>query len=193
MLVVTRKNTEAIVVPSCNVSLAVQSVEGWRVRLAVSAQPEIPVFREEVSAQTNSQPQREMSMEGVRVLLADADTLLAKCYATHLSLLGFDVTTAGDGVECIARLREQIPNLVVLDAGLLWGRAEGVLALMMEQIDIPEIPVIVTYHQAGEQELPAVHSFRVSDYAAKPLTPSQLVECIRELLAFPINGDDGRR
>ncbi|WP_425400183.1 carbon storage regulator [Aeoliella sp.] len=193
MLVVTRKIAEAIVVPSLNVSLAVQSIEGRRVRLAASAPPEIPVFREEVSARTNPQPQPELRMEGVRVLLADADISLARCYAAHLSLLGFEVTTAGNGVECIARLREQRPHLVVLDVGLLWGRAEGVLALMVEQIDVPEIPVIVTYDQFGEQGLPAVHSFRVSDYAAKPLTPSQLAKRIRELLAFPINGGDGRR
>lgn len=193
MLVVTRKIAEAIVVPSLEVSLTVQSIEGRHVRQGVSAPPVIPVLRGEVSSRTNPQVQPESRREVVRVLLADADPLLIDCYAAHLSELGFDVTTAGNGVDCVARLRERTPHLIVLDAGLLWGRAEGVLAIIAERADVSDVPVLVTYEAAYESMLPVIRPFGGSDYAAKPLKPPQLAARIRELLALSINNDECKR
>lgn len=196
MLVLTRKVGEAIVVPPFDVSVTVQSVKGRRVRLAVSAPDEVPVHREEVWSRINSHPQPaldDLPMEGVRILLADADAALVTSYEAYLSLAGYEVTAAGDGLACVARLREQTPHLVVLDAGLLWGRAEGVLALMKEQDDLPEVPVLVTYDRADRPALSGVQPFGVYDYAAKPLTPRRLAERIRELIAFPVEDYERQR
>lgn len=190
MLIVTRKIVEALVIPSLKVSLTVQNTEGRRVRLAVSAPPEIPVVREEGSSRTDRHRQPEMRMEGVRVLLADADASLIERYETHLSSLGFVVITAGNGIECLARLRERMPHLVVLDAGLLWGRTEGVLAVMNERADVPDAPVLVIYDRACESARDAVLPFGTRDFAAKPLTPRQLAARICKLLAFPIDGGE---
>lgn len=76
MLVLTRKVGEEIVISSLNVSVVVRSVHGRRVRLAVSAPPEIPVHREEVwtrDRRDNPYPQpcvEELPVQGIRVLLA---------------------------------------------------------------------------------------------------------------------------
>ncbi|MBN73559.1 MAG: hypothetical protein CME32_30265 [Gimesia sp.] len=190
MLVLTQKISETTKPPSLSVSRTVKSVEGWRVRPAVSPPKEIPVHSQDVSARTKPLSPSNAGINAVRILVADADSSLAKIYTTHLSLLGFEVTMACNGVECLARLRNRIPHLIVLDAGLLWGRATDVLAILDECTDIPDVPVLVTYDHTCEQALPDVRSFRVNDYAAKPLTPNQLAERIRELIAFAGNCDE---
>ena len=195
MLVLTRRIGEEIVISSLDVSVAVQSVQGRSVRLAISASPEISIHREGVWSRINQQPQPaldDLPMEGVRILLADADASLATSYVAYLSQVGYQVTTAHDGLSCVSCLRERTPHLVVLDAGLLWGRPDGVLAVMQEHADVPDVPVLVTYDQGHLHALLSLGRFGVADYVAKPLTPQRLAERIRELLAFPVKYESQR-
>jgi carbon storage regulator len=48
MLVLSRKIGERIVVPFCDLTITVVAVEGNKVRLGISAPPEVGVYREEV-------------------------------------------------------------------------------------------------------------------------------------------------
>ena len=48
MLVLSRKLGERIVVPSCELSITVVSIEGNTIRLGITAPPEIGVYREEL-------------------------------------------------------------------------------------------------------------------------------------------------
>jgi carbon storage regulator len=48
MLVLSRKVGERIVIPECNLGITVVAIEGNRVRLGLSAPPEVAVYREEV-------------------------------------------------------------------------------------------------------------------------------------------------
>lgn len=193
MLVLTRNERDAIVLPSFDATVTVQSVKVNHARMGISAPDGIAVYQEEVRAHCNSQPQPaldDLSMEGVRILFADADPVLAEHSQAHLSRLGFEVTTAADGLACIAQLRQRTPHLVVLDSGLLWGRAEGVLALMQEHSDVPNVPVLVTYNDAHG---PAVRLFGAGDYLAKPFNLQELAGRIRKLIAFPVGDCDSPR
>lgn len=62
------------------------------------------------------------------VLLATGDDRLRTAGRCYLSEYGYTVVAATDGVECVTRLREAPPDVVVLDDALLWGGAAGVLA-----------------------------------------------------------------
>ena len=42
------------------------------------------------------------------------------------------MTAALSGLECAARLRECVPDVLVLEPQLPWGGGEGVLAMMGE-------------------------------------------------------------
>jgi carbon storage regulator len=48
MLVLTRKPGERVVVPNCDLTITVLTIEGNRVRLGISAPPALAVYREEV-------------------------------------------------------------------------------------------------------------------------------------------------
>ena len=42
----------------------------------------------------------------------------------------FELVTATNGVECLARLRTQTPDVLVIEPRLPWGGGDGVLAVM---------------------------------------------------------------
>lgn len=189
MLVLTCNVGQEIVIPSLDVSVGVSSVKGRRVRLRVSAPSEVPVHRAEVWSRITAEPRQSaqnLPIRGKRVLLAEGDTALAGRYQSLLSQLGYAVAIAADAMSCVSCLRRRTPDVLVLDTGLLWGRAEGVLALMEEQDDLAAIPVLVS-HQGGRPAWSIRRRIGVCEYAAKPLTPEQLAARIRELVPFQVD------
>ena len=81
-------------------------------------------------------------MTATRILLADADISGRTSCRAALRGRGFEVEVAGDGLDCIAKMRVFRPEVLVLDPGILWG-GDGVLARMREDVDLPAVPVIV--------------------------------------------------
>jgi DNA-binding NtrC family response regulator len=81
---------------------------------------------------------------GPAVLIADADSDLCGVCHRFLSRHGWQVQTAGSGVECLAQLRQCSPYLLVLDVQLPWGGADGLLAVMRTDRRLGRIPVVLT-------------------------------------------------
>jgi CheY-like chemotaxis protein len=78
-----------------------------------------------------------------RVLLVDDDPLVLRLYQEGLSRLGFEVSTATDGVAALKALRSSKPDVVVLD--LMMPKLSGaeVLKFMRGEKQFDSLPVIV--------------------------------------------------
>ena len=79
----------------------------------------------------------------IRVLMADPDPSISMVYREPLLREGFELATAVSGLECVARLRECVPDVLVLEPQLLWGGGDGVLAMMCEIPQLVTVPVMV--------------------------------------------------
>jgi carbon storage regulator len=77
MLVLSRKLCQKIVVPHCQLSVAIIGIQGNAVRLGISAPPEVAVHREELW--------REIDADRSDVAEADATPDLLDAYAAELS------------------------------------------------------------------------------------------------------------
>ena len=117
-----------------------------------------------------------------RILLADRDEALLAEYREYLLRDGFDVITAIDGLDCVAKLRRCRPEALVLDPGLLWGDGEGVLAMMHEEADVPLVPVMVLADHANSRGQFGVGVFAVRVFHLKPVAPHRLAQSLRGLL-----------
>ena len=117
----------------------------------------------------------------VRVLIADPDEYLLNTYRDYLEPHGFEVATATTGLECVERLRECTPNVLVLEPSIPWGWGDGVLAMMYEESEIPLVPVIVLTYGRDRGVLYRLAPFKIADYQVKPLRPKHLAEQIRAI------------
>ena len=79
----------------------------------------------------------------IRVLMADPDASLPPVYREPLLREGIDLETAVNGLDCVARLRERVPDVLVLEPHMPWGGGDGVLAIMGEVPRFASIPVMV--------------------------------------------------
>ena len=117
------------------------------------------------------------------VLIADGDAELCDIYGGFLSDRGFAVETASDGLDCLAKLRQVSPAVVVLDRDLRWGGADGVLAWLREERSRCVVAVVlmatanVSPEITDNIESPAVR------FLAKPFALTTLLESVRAAVA----------
>ena len=121
----------------------------------------------------------------IRVLMADPDVSLPRLYREPLLREGFELGTAVSGLECIARLRERVPDVLVLEPHMPWGGGNGVLAVMGESPDLAMVPVMILTSCRDPYVLRGVGRFPISDYQLKPLAPGRLAGRLRVLLNHP--------
>jgi carbon storage regulator CsrA len=191
MLILSRKEGEQIVVPECRLTITVLDVRSNRVQVGISAPPEVGVYRGEVlqpihfpgdSQESASTTSEDLAMSN-RVLIADSDRYLLHDYRQYLEQHGFEVLTATTGLECVERLRDGEPDVLVLEPSIPWGWGDGVLAMMHEERDIRMIPVIVVTHGYDRGLLYRLAPYRIDDYQTKPLTTKRLTQRIQSVLA----------
>jgi DNA-binding response OmpR family regulator len=125
----------------------------------------------------------------VRVLLADADRYLLQNYSDYLKRYGFEVAIATTGLECLERLRDFSPHVLVLEPSIPWGGGDGVLAMMHQDVDVPLIPVVVLTYGRDPGVLYRLAPFKIDDYQMKPLQPRRLVERI-SVVVQPQTGEE---
>jgi DNA-binding response OmpR family regulator len=128
---------------------------------------------------------RSNGLRSIHILMADPDESLEPVYRESLLQEGFQLVAAESGLECLARLREGVPDVLVLEPQLPWGDGEEVLAIMGEDPELAIVPVMVLTSCRDVNLLKAVARFPVSDYQLKPLAPDRLAERLRAILAHP--------
>ena len=187
MLVLSRRVGEEVFVPPCQLTVRVLDITGGRVRLGFSAPAGVAILRQEILTPDLPAGDRERGdrFMAVRILLADPDEFAANTLADCLRQRGAVVTTASSGLECLERLQDFAPDVLVLEPELLWGGGDGVLTVIHEQPELRPTLVILVSYARDHGLLQRVSRFKVDDYQVKPLTATRLVNRLSRLLGSP--------
>ncbi|HEY3942883.1 MAG TPA: response regulator transcription factor [Acidimicrobiales bacterium] len=114
-----------------------------------------------------------------RVLVVEDDVDIWRSLQILLQRAGYDLLWAGDGPDGLRVLREQRPDLVILDVGL--PRLDGWSVL--ERIrDHSEIPVILLTARGLETDKVRGLLGGADDYLTKPFSNEELVARVAALL-----------
>ncbi|KQY91370.1 histidine kinase [Brevundimonas sp. Root1423] len=120
-------------------------------------------------------------MPAHRILIADDDPLLRALLVHRLSADGYEVHTAEDGGQALVAIREQQPDLIVLDA--LMPVMDGFELLRRIQADsLSDAPVIMLTALKREQDIVGALQLGAADYLVKPFIPDELGQRVRRLL-----------
>ena len=97
---------------------------------------------------------------------------------------GFEVIGANGGVSGLEAIRQNLPDLVLLD--LMMPDIDGwdVYQQMKSDEATKNIPVIVVTAKAQSiDKVLGLHIAKVDDYISKPFSPQELAESIEKVLA----------
>jgi DNA-binding NtrC family response regulator len=114
------------------------------------------------------------------LLIAEGDTELCEFYQMFLRKRGYEVETASDGLDCLKKLRQLQPAVLVLDLELRWGGGDGVVACMRQEHVQPTVPVILT---ATAGSPPPVAEPPVVKFLPKPFPMTTLLDSVRAAIA----------
>ena len=122
-----------------------------------------------------------------KVLVVDDDPDILDAITTILSTQPYQIDTARDGIECVDKVRAEIPDLIVLD--LLMPKKDG-FAVVRELRGNPKyakIPILIltsVREDASRRryELETGLAMDVQDYVEKPISPADLLERVKNLL-----------
>jgi DNA-binding response OmpR family regulator len=116
------------------------------------------------------------------VLVVEDTDEIRELVATVLGKAGFDVRAVGTGAECMAAVRQQAPDLIVLDLGLPDGDGTEVCRQIRAET---ECYVLMLTARAEEVDLLIGLAVGADGYMAKPFSPRELVARVQALLRRP--------
>ena len=117
----------------------------------------------------------------MRLLIADSDPVLADIYHSFFSKDGHDVKIAADGLQCLERIREHLPSVLVLEYELPWGGGDGVLANLREKFPFARIGVVLTTCDYSAEDISEELTPPVVTYLRKPFRLGELREAVRSI------------
>lgn len=115
---------------------------------------------------------------GKRILIIDDDQGLLKLMAAFLTSHGYQVATAADGEEGLEAIRQQKPDLIVLDVQMPRMNGYTFVFEMKKIEDAKNIPIVVLTAKEGMAEIFKVEG--VKEYVIKPFQTEALLATIKK-------------
>jgi CheY-like chemotaxis protein len=110
------------------------------------------------------------------MLVADADAKLCDLYRRFSTERGYQVETTSDGLDCVSKLRQVTPAVLVLDLELRWGGGDGVLGWLREEPQFLPHRVVLTSAEASAHHFDRLASPPVVKTLTKPFPLSALLD-----------------
>jgi len=113
------------------------------------------------------------------ILVVDDEPRMIKFIRMNLELEGYRVSGATDGFEALKKVREELPDLVLLD--VMMPGMDGFETL--ERIrEFSNVPVIMLTVRADEEDKVRGLELGADDYVTKPFSPRELSSRIKAVL-----------
>lgn len=128
-------------------------------------------------------------MSKKRILCIEDETEMIELTRLVLEREGFEVLGAVGGMQGLEIIRQEKPDLVLLD--LMMPDIDGweVYRQMKASKELADIPVIVVTARAQSiDKVLGLQVAKVDDYITKPFGPKELLESIHRI--FPAEGQD---
>jgi DNA-binding response OmpR family regulator len=116
---------------------------------------------------------------GNKILVVDDDPNVVKLVQLYLERDGHEVLTASDGVAGLERVREELPDLIVLD--LMMPRMDGMEVCRTIRAE-SSVPVVMLTAMVEEDDRLAGFDLGADDYMTKPFSPRELAARVRAVL-----------
>jgi len=118
-----------------------------------------------------------------KILIIEDDKFLRELISKKISEEGFQVVEAIDGEDGIKKVKEEMPNLVLLDLILPGIDGFEVLKRMKEESGLSPIPVIILSNLGQKEDVERGLKLGAVDYLIKAhFTPGEIIEKMKKVL-----------
>ena len=119
-----------------------------------------------------------------KILVVDDEVYILHILDFSLGAEGFDVITATDGEEALAKAQREKPDLIVMD--VMMPRLDGYETCRRLKNDpgTKDIPVLLLTARGREEDRQRGVEFGADDYITKPFSPNKLISRVSDILGI---------
>ena len=123
-------------------------------------------------------------MELNRVLIVDDDPAIRRVVSALLDLDEYGLLEAADGQAALEVVRDERPDLVILDLNLPKLSGHEVLQQMRANPELRRIPVAILTTSAAEKDVVKGYDLGANCYLTKPVDVEQFVHVVQSIEDF---------
>ncbi|MEM1230939.1 MAG: twitching motility response regulator PilG [Pseudomonadota bacterium] len=124
----------------------------------------------------------EEELQGVKVLVIDDSKTIRRSAENLLTKEGYDVITATDGFDALAKIADSRPKIIFVD--IMMPRLDGyqTCALIKNNTEFKTIPVVMLSSKDGLFDKAKGRIVGSDQYITKPFSKDELLGTIRTLV-----------
>ena len=117
-----------------------------------------------------------------RILIVDDNPTNLEVLRVRLGAQGYELVTAVDGEDALAKVREFEPDLVLLDVMMPIMDGWDTLKTIKGNEATLNIPVVMVTAKIGEEDRARGLREGATDYICKPFAPREVVQRVKSIL-----------
>lgn len=117
---------------------------------------------------------------GSKVLIVEDEPQITRLIELELKYEGYTVSTAVDGIEGLKKVKDFIPDLILLDCMLPGMSGEELCRKLREDSD--DVPIIMITARDSVEDKVKCLDYGADDYLVKPFATEELLARIRAVL-----------
>ena len=124
-----------------------------------------------------------------RILAVDDEPNIVRLIQVNLMRQGYEVETANNGVEALAKIRANRPDLLVSDVMMPEMGGFELLKNIRMDAALESLPVIMLTAKTQDKDVMEGYSHGADMYLTKPFNPAELLQFVKRILQQ--GGDSG--
>ena len=117
-----------------------------------------------------------------KIMVVDDEPYIARVIKFKLEQEGYTVISANDGVTGLEKIREEKPDMVLLDVMMPGMSGYEVCQKIKGDAELAGIPVVILTAKGQERDREQGFSMGASDYITKPFSPNRLLELVKSIV-----------
>ncbi len=128
-----------------------------------------------------------------KILTCDDEKHIVRLIQVNLERQGYEVITAFNGAECLEKVKEDRPDLIVLDVMMPEMTGFEVLDILKKDPETENIPVIMLTARAQDADVLRGWQSGVECYLTKPFNPMELIAFVKRIFSMEDGIADEKR
>lgn len=117
-----------------------------------------------------------------KIMVVDDEPYIARVIKFKLEQEGYTVISANDGQSGLQKIKEEKPDLVLLDVMMPGLSGYEVCQKIKEDAELAGIPVVILTAKGQERDREQGLTMGASDYITKPFSPNRLLELVKSMI-----------
>jgi CheY-like chemotaxis protein len=118
-----------------------------------------------------------------KILCVDDEKDVREVFKEVLTSAGYIVSTAVDGKDCLAKLRDEEFDLILMDMFMPGMSGRETFEKMVNDKKLKKVKVaFLTVAQIGEKSMKELKDLGAADYINKPVANEELIASVKKIL-----------